>query len=228
MRSLEDSNHREAKLQKLLEETFDQSERVREKTLVEFRQSLKFKALTKGALESSMNMLGSDLLDRGLVKREDLEGLDMNECILSESRSYWFPFFNMSAERMERMFAFVSNMKALSVVPGSIVLGQACRLLFAKGWRNVFVMSVLHGCEGIRFDPAWGHQIVMTPPLKAVYMRYIYSKDTTRQQEKRFLSQSSTVPNGQASIRSGLCFSSKTLRRMLFGMIHLLFDVEAL
>ncbi|PKA48385.1 hypothetical protein AXF42_Ash021784 [Apostasia shenzhenica] len=113
MRSLEESNRREAELQKLLGETFDQFERVREKALVEFRQSLEFKALIKGALESSVNMLGSALLDRGLVKREDLEGLDMIECILSENRSYRCPFFDMSAERMGRMFAFVSNMKAV-------------------------------------------------------------------------------------------------------------------
>ncbi|PKA57638.1 hypothetical protein AXF42_Ash016684 [Apostasia shenzhenica] len=97
MRGLEESSRREAELQKLVEETFDQSERIREEGVVEFRQSLEFKALIKGALESSVNMLGSTLLDRGLVKREDLEGLDMNECILSESRSYQCPFFKMSA-----------------------------------------------------------------------------------------------------------------------------------
>ncbi|PKA57836.1 hypothetical protein AXF42_Ash015214 [Apostasia shenzhenica] len=86
MRGLEESSHREAELQRLLEETFDQSrEETRKEGVVKFCQYLEFKALIKEALESSVNMLGSALLDRGLVSREDLEGLDMNECILSES-----------------------------------------------------------------------------------------------------------------------------------------------
>ncbi|PKA64788.1 hypothetical protein AXF42_Ash016819 [Apostasia shenzhenica] len=123
MRGLEESSCREVELQKLLEGTLDQFERIREEAVVEFRQSLEFKAFIKGALESSVNMFGSALLDRGLVSREDLKGLDMNECILSRSRSYQCSFFNMSAERMGRMFAFVLNMKALSIVPGRIVLG---------------------------------------------------------------------------------------------------------
>ncbi|PKA48177.1 hypothetical protein AXF42_Ash021708 [Apostasia shenzhenica] len=79
MRGLEESSCREAELQRLLEETFDQS-------LEETRKE--FKALIKEALENSVNMLGSALLDRGIVSREDLEGLDINECILLESRSY--------------------------------------------------------------------------------------------------------------------------------------------
>ncbi|PKA58708.1 hypothetical protein AXF42_Ash000801 [Apostasia shenzhenica] len=112
MRGLEESNRREAELQRLLEETFDQSlEETRKKGVAEFRQSLEFKTLIKEASESSMNMLSSALLDWGLVSREDLEGLDMNECILLESHSYQCLFFKMSAEKMGRMFAFVSNMK---------------------------------------------------------------------------------------------------------------------
>ncbi|PKA53485.1 hypothetical protein AXF42_Ash020908 [Apostasia shenzhenica] len=112
MRGLEESSHQEAELQRLLEETFDQSlEEARKEGVAEFRQSLEVKALIKEALESLVNMLGSALLDWGFMSREDLEGLDMNECILSESRSYRCPFFKMSAERMGRMFAFVSNMK---------------------------------------------------------------------------------------------------------------------
>ncbi|PKA59335.1 hypothetical protein AXF42_Ash001429 [Apostasia shenzhenica] len=95
MRSLEESSHREAELQKLLAPAFVQSDRIREEAVVEFRQSLEFKAFIKGALKSSVNMFGSALLDRGLLSREDLEGLDMNECILSRSRSYQCPFFNM-------------------------------------------------------------------------------------------------------------------------------------
>ncbi|PKA49914.1 hypothetical protein AXF42_Ash019230 [Apostasia shenzhenica] len=78
MRGLEESSRREAELQRLLEETFDQSEQIRKEGVAEFCQSLEFKALIKEALESSVNMLGSALLDRGLVSREDLEGLDMN------------------------------------------------------------------------------------------------------------------------------------------------------
>ncbi|PKA60503.1 hypothetical protein AXF42_Ash017909 [Apostasia shenzhenica] len=113
MRGLDESNRREAELQSLLEGTLEESERNREQAVIEFRQSLEFKAFIKGALESSVNMFGSALLDRGLVSREDLEGLDMNECILSRSHSYQCSFFNMSAERMGRMFAFVSNMKAV-------------------------------------------------------------------------------------------------------------------
>ncbi|PKA54448.1 hypothetical protein AXF42_Ash000281 [Apostasia shenzhenica] len=114
MRGLEESSRREAELQRLSEETFDQSlEETRKEGVAEFRQSLEFKVLIKEALESSVNMLGSALLDQGLVSREDLEGLDMNECILSESRSYQCPFFKMSAERMGWMFAFVSNMKVV-------------------------------------------------------------------------------------------------------------------
>ncbi|PKA60881.1 hypothetical protein AXF42_Ash006518 [Apostasia shenzhenica] len=37
----------------------------------------------------------------------------MNECILSRSRSYHCTFFDMSAEKMEQMFAFVLNLKAV-------------------------------------------------------------------------------------------------------------------
>ncbi|PKA56711.1 hypothetical protein AXF42_Ash012841 [Apostasia shenzhenica] len=113
MRGLEESSHREIELQKLLEGTLDQSDRNREEAVVEFCQSLEFKAFIKGALESSVNMFGSALLDQGLVSREELKGLDMNECILSRSRSYQCSFFNMSAERMGRMFAFISNMEAV-------------------------------------------------------------------------------------------------------------------
>ncbi|PKA60373.1 hypothetical protein AXF42_Ash008433 [Apostasia shenzhenica] len=125
MRGLEESSRREAAFQRLLEETFDQSlEETRKEGVAEFRQSLEFNALIKEALESSVNMLGSALLDRGLVSREDLEGLDMNECILSESRSYQCPFFKMSAERMGRMFAFVSNMK-VAIPPTEAEMARA-------------------------------------------------------------------------------------------------------
>ncbi|PKA55319.1 hypothetical protein AXF42_Ash003956 [Apostasia shenzhenica] len=37
----------------------------------------------------------------------------MNECILSRSRSYHCTFFDMSAEKMEEMFSFVPNLKAV-------------------------------------------------------------------------------------------------------------------
>ncbi|PKA50453.1 hypothetical protein AXF42_Ash020773 [Apostasia shenzhenica] len=104
MRGLEESNCREAELQRLLEDALDQS---REEPHQEF------KAPIKEALERSLNMLGLALLDRGLVSREDLEGLNMNECIFSRSRSYQCPFFKMSAERMKRMFAFISNLKVV-------------------------------------------------------------------------------------------------------------------
>ncbi|PKA56599.1 hypothetical protein AXF42_Ash012729 [Apostasia shenzhenica] len=124
MRGLEESSRREAELQKLLEEMFEHSNQVCKERVVEFRQSFEFKALIKEALESSVNMLGSALLDRGLVSREDLEWLDMNECILSESRSYQCPFFKMSAERMGRMFAFVSNMK-VAIPPTEAEMARA-------------------------------------------------------------------------------------------------------
>ncbi|PKA47887.1 hypothetical protein AXF42_Ash021811 [Apostasia shenzhenica] len=56
MRGLEESACREAELQRLLEESLDQNrEGVREE----------FKAIIKEALESSVNLLGFALLDRG-------------------------------------------------------------------------------------------------------------------------------------------------------------------
>ncbi|PKA47439.1 hypothetical protein AXF42_Ash020168 [Apostasia shenzhenica] len=113
MRGLDESRRRESELQGLLERSLDESDRSREQGVFEFRRSLEFKAFMKGALENSVDMLGSALLDRGLVSREDLEGLDMNECILAESRSYHCKFFDMSAEEMERMFAFISDVKAV-------------------------------------------------------------------------------------------------------------------
>ncbi|PKA59352.1 hypothetical protein AXF42_Ash001446 [Apostasia shenzhenica] len=89
MQLLEESSRREVELQRLLEDALDQSrEEARQEGVTEFRCSLEVKALIKEVLESSVNMLNSTLLDRGLVSREDLEGLNMNECILSRSRLY--------------------------------------------------------------------------------------------------------------------------------------------
>ncbi|PKA53730.1 hypothetical protein AXF42_Ash021025 [Apostasia shenzhenica] len=113
MRGLDESRRRESELQRLLERSLDESGRSREQGVFDFRRSLEFKAFMKGALENSVDMLDSALLDRGLVSREDLEGLDMNECILVGSRSYHCKFFDMSAKEMERMFAFVSDVKAV-------------------------------------------------------------------------------------------------------------------
>ncbi|PKA65719.1 hypothetical protein AXF42_Ash013134 [Apostasia shenzhenica] len=45
MRDLEESSRREAELQRLLEETFDQSEEIRKEGVAKFRQSLEFKTL---------------------------------------------------------------------------------------------------------------------------------------------------------------------------------------
>ncbi|PKA60860.1 hypothetical protein AXF42_Ash006495 [Apostasia shenzhenica] len=89
MQGLDESSSREAELQQLLEDTLDQScKEARQERVARFHRSLEFKDLIKEALESSVNVLSSALLDRWLISREDLEGLNMNECILSESRSY--------------------------------------------------------------------------------------------------------------------------------------------
>ncbi|PKA54408.1 hypothetical protein AXF42_Ash000241 [Apostasia shenzhenica] len=141
MRDLEESISRETELQ---------SKRIREEAVVEFRQSLEFKAFIKGTLESSVNMFGSALLDRGLVSREDLEGLDMNECILSGSRSYQCPFFNMSAERMGQMFAFVSNMKAV-IPPTEAEMAGPPKGFQLRRRIQLYVEKGFH--KGLRKDP---------------------------------------------------------------------------